>query len=54
LRDPDLLEEARRIHFEVDALSGEEVQALVARIYAMPARISERAKQALVYKPPAH
>ena len=32
-------------------MSGEDMQALVAKLYALPARISERAKQALVYKP---
>jgi tripartite-type tricarboxylate transporter receptor subunit TctC len=51
--DSDLIEDARKIHFEVGALSGEDVQALVARIFALPPRISERAKQALVYHPPA-
>ena len=36
---------------DVDALSGEEVQAEVAKAYAMPPNIVEREKQALVYKP---
>ena len=35
---------------DVDALSGEEVQAEVAKAYAMPPHIIERARQALVYK----
>jgi tripartite-type tricarboxylate transporter receptor subunit TctC len=52
--DPDLQAEAARMHFEVGALSGEDLQALVARIYALPARISERAKAAMIYKPPAN
>jgi len=53
LADKDLLADAGRMHFEVGAISGEDVQAMVERIYALPPRISERAKQALVYKPPA-
>ncbi|HEY6256056.1 MAG TPA: hypothetical protein VIY51_09720 [Xanthobacteraceae bacterium] len=54
LADKDLLEEARKMHFEVGALSGEDLQAMVARLFALPARISERAKQSLVYKPPGN
>ncbi len=50
--DPDLLEDARKIRFEVGALSGEDLQAMVARLFALPPRISARAKAALVYKPP--
>jgi hypothetical protein len=33
-------------------MSGEDLQAQVERVYALPPRISQRAKQALVYKPP--
>ena len=46
------LAEAEKMKLDLDALSGEEVQAEVARVYAMPATIVERARQALVYEPP--
>jgi tripartite-type tricarboxylate transporter receptor subunit TctC len=51
LRDKDTLAEAEKMKLDVDALSGEEVQAEVAKAYAMPPNIVERAKQALIYKP---
>ena len=49
-RDKDIVAEAARMKFDVDALSGEDVQAEVAKAFAMPANIVERAKQAQVYK----
>ncbi|MEA2903897.1 MAG: hypothetical protein QOI12_1284 [Alphaproteobacteria bacterium] len=49
-RDKDTIAEAAKMKFDVDALSGEEVQAEVARAFATPANIVERAKQAQVYK----
>jgi tripartite-type tricarboxylate transporter receptor subunit TctC len=52
--DPDLRADAERMHFEVGPLSGEDLQDLIARIYALPPRISERAKAAMLYKPPAN
>ena len=54
LHDKDLLAEAEKMHFDVGALSGEELQAMIARLYALPARISQRAKASLIYKPPAN
>jgi tripartite-type tricarboxylate transporter receptor subunit TctC len=53
LHDKDLLAEAAKMRFDVGALSGEELQAMIARLYALPARISERAKRSLIYKPQA-
>jgi hypothetical protein len=50
LRDPETLAEAGKMGLDLDALAGEQVQAEVAKAFAMPARIIERAKQALVYK----
>jgi tripartite-type tricarboxylate transporter receptor subunit TctC len=49
-RDKDTIAEAAKMKFDVDALSGEEVQAEVAKAFATPANIVERAKQAQVYK----
>ena len=50
-RDKDVVAEAGKMKLDVDALSGDEVQAEVAKAYAMPANIVERTKQALIYKP---
>jgi tripartite-type tricarboxylate transporter receptor subunit TctC len=50
LQDKDAVAEAAKMNLDLDALSGEEVQTEVAKAYAMPARIIERAKQALVYR----
>ena len=51
--DKELLAEAQKIKLDIDALSGEEVQALVTKAFALPPRIIERAKQSLIYKPPS-
>ena len=51
--DPALLAEAAKMKLDVEALSGEEVQAMVEKLFAMPKHIVERAKTSLVYKPPA-
>jgi hypothetical protein len=34
-------------------MDGEALQELVARLYALPPHIIARAKQSLIYKPPA-
>jgi hypothetical protein len=51
LEDKDAVAEARGMQLDLDPLSGEEVQAAVAKAYATPARIVERARQSLVYRP---
>src|SRR5262245_3959019 len=51
--DPELKAEAAKIKLDIEALSGEEVQALVTKAFSLPPRITERAKQALIYKPPS-
>jgi tripartite-type tricarboxylate transporter receptor subunit TctC len=50
LRDKDTLAEAGKMKLDLDALSGEEVQAEVAKVFATPANIVARAKQALIYR----
>jgi tripartite-type tricarboxylate transporter receptor subunit TctC len=50
LQDKDTLAEAKKMNLDVDALSGEDVQAEVVKAYGMPANIIERAKQALIVK----
>src|ERR1043166_5809677 len=49
-RDKEIVAEAAKMKLDVDSLSGEDVQAEVAKAYAMPAHIIERAKQAQIYK----
>jgi len=51
LADKDLLAEAGRMKLDIEAISGDDVQAMVARLFATPARIIERARQAQIYKP---
>jgi len=53
LRDRALLADAERSKLDIGPIGGEDLQALVARLYALPPKITERAKQALIYKPPA-
>jgi tripartite-type tricarboxylate transporter receptor subunit TctC len=50
LKDKTLVAEAEKLQLDVESVSGEEVQALVAKMFAMPSDIVERTKQALIYK----
>jgi hypothetical protein len=50
MQDKDTLADAKKMNLDLDSLSGEEVQAEVAKAYGMPANIVERAKQALIVK----
>ena len=45
-RDPAFLAEARRMNLDVDPTPGEDVQALVRKVYATPPDIVEKAKKA--------
>jgi hypothetical protein len=47
LRDPALLEEAAKSKLDVEALSGAEVQQLVAKVYATPPGIVKRTHEVL-------
>lgn len=47
LKDTELLAEAAKMRTDVEPTSGEEVQKLVARIYASPPAVIERMKKAL-------
>lgn len=48
--DPDLLAEAKKINLDVAAISGADVQALIAKIYATPPQTIAKAKDALIPK----
>ncbi|HLI20705.1 MAG TPA: hypothetical protein VKV32_06290 [Stellaceae bacterium] len=50
LKDKDLLADAKKQRLDIDPLSGEDVQALVTKVYSFPKDIVAKAKDALVYK----
>jgi tripartite-type tricarboxylate transporter receptor subunit TctC len=51
MTDPALIADAKRTNLDIEAMSGDDLQALVASLYAMPSHIVERAKQSLTDKP---
>jgi len=53
VEDKALREEAEKSGLELGPIPGEELQNVVARLYALPEAVVMRAKQALVYKAPA-
>jgi tripartite-type tricarboxylate transporter receptor subunit TctC len=52
MNDPALVAEANKVGMELGARGGEEVQALVEKLYALPASVIERTKKAMIYKAP--
>ena len=52
LHDKALLAEAEKMQLDLDFMPGDELQALVAKLYALPPNIVAHAKQALIYTPP--
>ena len=52
LADKALLAEAEKMKLDIDAMSGEDLQALVTKLFALPPSISAKVKAAIVYKPP--
>jgi tripartite-type tricarboxylate transporter receptor subunit TctC len=48
----ELLAEAEKMRVEVRPLSGEEIEALVNKMYLVPNEVIERTRAALTYKPP--
>ncbi len=50
--DAELLAEAKKMRVEVRPLAGEDMQALVSKIYATPHDVVERTRQVLIYKAP--
>ncbi len=50
--DPALKTEADKMQLDLDYMSGDDLQALVTKLYALPPNIVARAKQALIYAPP--
>jgi tripartite-type tricarboxylate transporter receptor subunit TctC len=50
--DPALKAEAAQMQLDLDYMPGDDLQALVAKLYALPPNIVARAKAALIYTPP--
>ena len=50
-QDPDLLAEARRISLDISPISGESVQALIARMFRSPPELIQKARDALLSRP---
>lgn len=51
MTDSDLVAEAKRINLDIAPIPGEELQTLIAKLYATPQDVVDKAKAALVYKP---
>ena len=47
LADPELLAEAKRASLEIDPVSGEDVEKLIAKVYAAPKPLLEKIRKAL-------
>jgi len=51
MADPELVAEAKRINVDIQPTRGEELQTLIARLYATPKDIVDKAREALAFKP---
>ena len=51
MTDPDLVAETKRMNVDAIPTPGDELQRLIAKIYATPHDIVEKAKAAIAYKP---
>jgi tripartite-type tricarboxylate transporter receptor subunit TctC len=50
MRDPELVAEAKRMEVDAIPVAGEELQAAITKLYAAPAHLIEKAKQAVAGK----
>jgi tripartite-type tricarboxylate transporter receptor subunit TctC len=51
LADSALLADAQKLGLDISPTGGEELQALVGRLYGFPPKVIDRAKRSLVYRP---
>lgn len=51
MADPALIADAKKARLDLEAMSGSDLQSVVAKLYALPASVVSRAKQSLFYKP---
>jgi tripartite-type tricarboxylate transporter receptor subunit TctC len=52
LQDKALAADAEKMELDVDYMSGDDLQALITKLYALPPNVVAHAKQALIYTPP--
>jgi tripartite-type tricarboxylate transporter receptor subunit TctC len=52
IHDPAVTADAQKMELDLDYMSGNDLQALIAKLYALPPNIIAHAKQALIYRPP--
>ncbi|MPZ39589.1 MAG: hypothetical protein GEU95_16335 [Rhizobiales bacterium] len=50
MTDPALIADAKKANLDIEAMSGSDLQSLIASLYALPASTVEKAKQSLIYK----
>lgn len=50
MTDPELVAEAKRINLDIGPIAGEELQKIIARLYATPAELVEKAKAAIAFR----
>jgi tripartite-type tricarboxylate transporter receptor subunit TctC len=51
MADPALIADARKANLDLEAISGADLQKLIASLYALPKSVVDKAKQSLIYKP---
>lgn len=51
MTDPDLVAEARKLNVDIAATRGEDLQALIGKLYATPADVVAKARAAIAFKP---
>jgi tripartite-type tricarboxylate transporter receptor subunit TctC len=49
MTDPDLVAEAKRINLDIDPIPGEELQKIIAKLYATPQSMLDKAKAAIAF-----
>jgi hypothetical protein len=50
MQDPQLVAEAKRIRLDIIPIAGDELQAMIAKMYATPKDLLEKARQAMPAK----
>src|SRR5262249_30749873 len=50
MRDPDFLEEGRRLSAEISPTKGDEVQRIIERMYQTPAPVVQRLKELILHR----
>jgi hypothetical protein len=51
MSDADLVAEAKRINLDIEPIAGEELQRIIAKLYATPQDLVDKAKAAIAFRP---